>query len=750
MDQLLAAAAQRLAFNKWALISAIKAGNTKTNADLLDRGVPIDTKDDEGMSLLHWTAWGGHVTTMRLLIRRGCHVESVDGRELTPLHCAAAMGQTKAVRELIRKGASKSVVAGDYGTSLHQAAIKGHVETAVAMLEEGCPLDAVSGAGVRGCNVNAVRINGCTPLHDAACRGRTEAFCELIKLGAAKSVVAGDYGTPLHLAALNGHVETAVAMLEEGCPLDIVDSNESTVLHRAASGGNVELVRELVDRGCNVNAVKIDGYTPLHDAAVRGKTEAVGELIKLGAERSVVASVYGTPLHQAVLESMETVGALLEENFSEPHLTSHKVTPSELLVLDSGIISTCDSLDRTPAMWALRCGQVEVLKLLVSKGASILNRDTHSLSVFEHCFVGGQASKLNLFCEASGIRSSGGGLRGALATLITQGLVDAHKVLCLCAISGDILLFQEDHFIDLVASDSCAMLAAVKCAKYYFGEGEGVSFFNQLRLPDENSLNPLHISLLSLKCYEMGFARGLLQRGAKDHTSFITNLLSHPVLKKTVHENFPNGLSPLDLAQQFELHHIAALIEGAGGRPGVWAGVPQEIEFRHPLALPQVKEAYASMKAIAEDSEHGRAFIRHLLSSVLPEPLSDSSPLHGTEQSSEEGVLRQKPTLSKLARLIMTHVSCHNWRLVGLLLLEDIVDAKDTLNAISHQCSDDRNRFLETLSYWLEHGSSVTWKTLLDVLGHFETKHTVDELTDKIVSVLGGGDQVSVWVLCVE
>ena len=47
--------------------------------------------------------------------------------------------------------------------------------------------------------------------------------------------------------------------------------------------------------------------------------------------------------------------------------------------------------------------------------------------------------------------------------------------------------------------------------------------------------------------------------------------------------------------------------------------------------------------------------------------------------------------------------------------------------------SDD-DSYLETLSYWLELGSSVTWNTLLDVLGHFETKHTVDELTDKIVS----------------
>ena len=75
---------------------------------------------------------------------------------------------------------------------------------------------------------------------------------------------------------------------------------------------------------------------------------------------------------------------------------------------------------------------------------------------------------------------------------------------------------------------------------------------------------------------------------------------------------------------------------------------------------------------------------------------------------------------------------------------------KSTLDGLGQQFSNDDDRYLETLSYWLEHGSSVTWKTLLDVLGHFETKHTIDELTDKIVSELGGAHQVSVQVLCVE
>ena len=50
-------------------------------------------------------------------------------------------------------------------------------------------------------------------------------------------------------------------------------------------------------------------------------------------------------------------------------------------------------------------------------------------------------------------------------------LVDAHKVLCLCAISGD-SIFLEDQFIELVASDELVLMpAAVKCAKYYFCTG---------------------------------------------------------------------------------------------------------------------------------------------------------------------------------------------------------------------------------------------------------------------------------------
>ena len=653
MDQSPAAATQRLAIKKQKLILAVKSGNTEATIELLDEGVPIDTKNIAGVSLLHWAASGGHVTTMRLLIRRECDVDSVDSDGLSPLHWAAANGQTKAVRELIRKGA-------------------------------------------------------------------------------AKSRDAGEFGTPLHQAAKKGHVETLVAMLEEECPISVVNSVGATVLHCAAEGGHVEAVRELVVRGCDVNAVKANGCTPLHLAAAHGRTEAVRALIQLGADKSVDAGVCGTPLHSGALGgNVDTVEALLEEKACDLNSPRCGVTPSKAQASEYNVIGTCDSVGVTPIMSAVLFGKVEMFKFLSSKGGAISDVDAYSLSTLEHCFVGGQASKLGEFCEACGIEGSGNDLRGALARLIAQGLIDAKKVLCLCAISGD-SVFLDDQFINTVAKDACTMPAAVRCAKFYFFKG-GVPFLNQLSLPDESSLSPLHIALLSFKCLIMGFAgRGnSIEYGAKDHTEFIRKLLSHPVLKETVNENFPNGLSPLDLARQFELPDIAALIEVAGGRPGVWAEIPQDVYAEDHMKL---LAGYVLMNHVCQMNKGGQE-ARKVFLSILGGRQSVEGEIRDSNESqfAKAQVLGKHPNLEDVVKYVLPRVQVSNWKAVGLALSI----GKSTLDQIEHQFSKEYDCYLETLSYWIEHGSNATWKTLLDVLGYFETKHAVEELMDKIVSVLG-------------
>ena len=646
---------------------------------------------------------------------------------------AAKSGDTETVVDLLDEGVEIDIK-DDVGMSLlHWAAQYGHVTTMRLLIRRGCNVDSADGRGL-------------TALHVAAGMGQTKAVRDLIRKGASKSVVAVEFGTPLHQAASKGHVKTVVAMLEEGCPLDVVNTAGDTVLHGAAECGHVEVVRELVSRGCNVNAENAVGHTPLHCAAVCGRTEAVRELIKLGATKLVVAGMYGTPLHLAIpAGDMETVEALLEDEFSErSDSTLQTVTTSKAHVTECNVIGSCNVFGQTPVMCALLGGQVEVFKFLTSKGGNIFGRDAHSLSAFEHCFVGGQASKLSQFCKACGIRSSGEGLKGALAALISHGFVDAHKVLCLCAVSGD-SVFLDDQFIELVASDECILPAAVKSAKHLFFEG--VSFINQLSIPDENALNPLHISLLSFKCFEMGFTgSSSVQSGAKDHTSFITKLLCHPVLKRTVNEKLPNGLSPLDLAQQFELHHIAELIEKAGGRPGVWADIPQDVFLSYRRELFTM---YPSLMKVCDTSQGGHEAVKKAVIRLLGGQTVESV-VHVADDSRlvKERVLGLRPDLGDIVKHVLPRIKlqARHWKKFGLALGM----RKSTLDEFGEHFSNDDDCHLETLSYWLEHGSSVTWKTLLDVLGHFETKHTVDELTDKIASVLGGGHQVSVQVLCVE
>ena len=662
MDQSPAADARRLAHKKQDLILAVRADDRDTIVRLLDEGIPINSSNNEGESLLHGAAQDGHVTTMRLLIRRGCKVDLVDARGLTPLHSAAAQGQTKAVRELIKNGASKSEVASIFGTPLHQAASKGHVETVVAMLEEGCPLDVVNSVG-------------------------------------------------------------------------------STVLHWAAEGGHVEVVRELIGRGCDVNAVRADGCTPLHFAAAHGRTEAVRELIKLGATKSIDATMFGTPIDQArLIGHEETVKALLVDEVHHLELTKC-ATSLERVVSECNTIGTSASFGVTPVMSALLFGKVDMFKSLISKGGTIRDRDIYSLSTFEHCFVGGHASKLRQFCEACGIGHGDEDLKGALATLINQGLVDVRKVLCLCAIPGD-SVFLEDQFVELFSHNPSAMPAALECAKFYFFNGVG--FLNQLKLRDEDVLNPLQLSLLSFKCCKMGFATSAVELGAKNHTLFITKLLSHPVLKETVHEIFPNGRSPLDLAQQFDLHDIATLIEGAGGRPGVWADIPQDVFLRYRSELFTM---YSSLMKMCDTSQGGHEVVKKAVIRFLGGQTVESVVrVADDSQLVKEQVLGQRPDLGDIVKHVLPHIQVRHWKKVGLA----IGMKKNTLDELGQQFPNDDNRYLGILHYWLEYGSNVTWKTLLDALDHFETKYSVDRLTEKIVFVLQGVHQVSVQVLCVE
>ena len=106
-----------------------------------------------------------------------------------------------------------------------------------------------------------------------------------------------------------------------------------------------------------------------------------------------------------------------------------------------------------------------------------------------------------------------------------------------------------------------------------------------------------------------------------------------------------------------------------------------------------------------------------------------------TEESyiRQQKVLDQRPDLCIISMKFIDHVNVEKWQRLGISL-------KIPLEALSHISSTHfscEDRYLEVLIYWLAHNEVASWRTLLEVLGHFETKQTMDQLTQEVCQVSG-------------
>uniref|UniRef100_A0A7S4Q8F5 Ankyrin repeat protein n=1 Tax=Alexandrium monilatum TaxID=311494 RepID=A0A7S4Q8F5_9DINO len=113
------------------------------------------------MARLSRAAHSGDTAEVRKLLQLGFDIETRDDRNRTPIYHAAGSGHAEAVGLLLEERASVQVGDDEGHLPLHAAAMHGHVEVVVRLLES--PLTDVS----------AATCHGCTPLHFAACEGRS-------------------------------------------------------------------------------------------------------------------------------------------------------------------------------------------------------------------------------------------------------------------------------------------------------------------------------------------------------------------------------------------------------------------------------------------------------------------------------------------------------------------------------------------------------------------------------------------------
>uniref|UniRef100_A0A4W4EFE0 Ankyrin repeat domain 44 n=1 Tax=Electrophorus electricus TaxID=8005 RepID=A0A4W4EFE0_ELEEL len=299
---------------------------------------------------------GGHVDAVSLLLERETSVDTADHRGLTALHLGLLGGQEECVQCLLEQ--ETSVLLGDSRgrTALHLAAARGHASWLSELLSIVCGEPPVPQLRDR---------QGYTPLHWACYNGH-ESCVEVLLEQTGSRCLDGNPFTPLHCAVVNDH-EACATLLLEALGSEIVtckDSKDRTPLHAAAFAGHVDCVQLLLAHDAPVDAVDQSGRTALMMAAERGAVGAVEALLtSASADLGLTDQKGNTALHLACSNGKEECAVLILENLR-----------------DAALVNTTNAALQTPLHLAGRGGLKQVVKELLSRGASVQAVDENGLT----------------------------------------------------------------------------------------------------------------------------------------------------------------------------------------------------------------------------------------------------------------------------------------------------------------------------------------------------------------------------------
>ena len=173
---------------------------------------------------------------------------------------------------------------------------------------------------------------------------------------AAVLLVGTGLAGPIHDAIMTGNIDEVQWQLDAGVDVNEESSKGLTPLHYAASAGHNDIVELLIERGANVNATDSGkGATPLDYAHWRDHEEVIETLNAHNAQREYEKGGKGigqsSLIHDAALDGdIDEVQRQLDAGV-DPNLKSSK--------------------GATPLFYAVYGGHLEIVELLITRGADV-------------------------------------------------------------------------------------------------------------------------------------------------------------------------------------------------------------------------------------------------------------------------------------------------------------------------------------------------------------------------------------------
>ncbi|XP_077076981.1 CARD- and ANK-domain containing inflammasome adapter protein [Siphateles boraxobius] len=268
---------------------------------------------------------------------KGLDVNSSRSSSDTLLHLAAEYGKEAVVYFLLRQGAKLNLKDTAGRTALHRASERGHSAVALALVKAGADLHATDHTSK-------------TPLHLAA-QNQHESTVKTLVLEEKKSLK--NQTTVLHMAAIEDEAKLAEVLLRNGALVDTRDGQRKTALYHAVRHGNEKTAAVLLKAGAQVDSVIVD-------AAFELNRKSLLSLFLRYVQMSMSQNEMNSALFKAVRRNLDGVVAALIDHGAD--------------------VNSFNELGYTPVLLAAELGNVEALKVLVSKKARLDERLPNQIS----------------------------------------------------------------------------------------------------------------------------------------------------------------------------------------------------------------------------------------------------------------------------------------------------------------------------------------------------------------------------------
>ena len=341
------------------VVDAAKAADHPAVFALLQQHANVNAAEPDGTTALHYAARADDLEMADRLIKAGADVKAANRYGVTPLYLACLNGSASMIERLLAAGADANATVTQGETALMTVARTGNVEAAKVLLSHGAAIDARED------------WRGQTALMWAAAEQHPEMVQELIA-----------HGADVNARSATQHWERQVTAepREKWLP-----PGGLTPLMFAARQNCLDCALILVDKGADLNAQDPDGISPVLSAAINGHYDVAIFLLDKGADPNLADQTGRTALYAAVdFHTMPASNRPSPNEIDNQHtsldliqsLLTHGANVNAQLKtqqpyrtkLDRGV-DTMFTTGTTPLVRAAKAGDVEVVRLLLAKGA---------------------------------------------------------------------------------------------------------------------------------------------------------------------------------------------------------------------------------------------------------------------------------------------------------------------------------------------------------------------------------------------